>query len=278
MWREIAKQWIPPAMISMYHALRGNGIRFRGTYTTWESAARQAVGYDSQSILQKVRAAALKVKSGEAVAERDSVLFDQVPYPFPLIAFLLRAACEGVGGLSVLDFGGALGSSYYQCKDFLTAIKPLHWHIVEQPAFVECGRNEFETDVVRFFDSIDSSVESSQPDVVLISGVLQYLPNPMKVLAALTQSGAKYIILDRTPITANGKQIITVQMISEAICQSSYPAWLFSEPLLKQPLLSDYEEIADFNAVDGVLGGGSLKACFKGLVFRRKKALQDRSE
>jgi hypothetical protein len=52
------------------------------------------------------------VKTGEAVYERDSVLFDEIQYSFPVIAALLRVASANKGKLNVLDFGGSEKSHY----------------------------------------------------------------------------------------------------------------------------------------------------------------------
>jgi len=48
-----------------------------------EEAMELSTGYDSERILGKVRDSLLKVKRGEAVYERDSVLFDKVQYSWP---------------------------------------------------------------------------------------------------------------------------------------------------------------------------------------------------
>ncbi len=211
------------------------------------------------------------VIKGEAACERDSVLFDQVPYPLPLIAILLHAALEKNGSLNVLDFGGALGSSYFQCRDFLGQISPLRWCVVEQQHYVQCGRAEFESDILGFFDSVDDAVKAVPPQVILVSGVLQYMPSPTHTLSLFVQTSADYIVIDRTPISVSGKQTISVQSVPSTINQSSYPVWLFNEQQLKAPLLDKYDEIARFDALDGTLGTGQLKAEFKGFVFRKKK-------
>jgi putative methyltransferase (TIGR04325 family) len=256
----------------VYRTVRGGGIRFRGSYPDWAAAERYAEGYEAGEILEKVRYATHQVIRGEAACERDSVLFKSVPYPFPLIAVLLRAALENQGHLNVLDFGGALGSSYFQCRDFLGGVFSLRWGVVEQAHYVECGRREFESEVLRFFESVEACAQVAPPQVVLASGVLQYLPEPCQVLDSLVRTGADYIVVDRTPISLSGNQIISVQLVPRTINRSSYPLWLFNERQLKAPLLSGYEEIAHFDAVDGTLGVARLRAEFKGFVFRRKGA------
>lgn len=83
----------------------------RGSFGRWFDAVAAADGYDSPAILEKQRAAARKVRDGEAVFERDSVLFDRIQYSFPMLAALLLAAGLNRDKLTILDFGGALGSS-----------------------------------------------------------------------------------------------------------------------------------------------------------------------
>lgn len=267
--KNILKNILPPFVWNLFRSLFLDQIKFEGTYSDWYSASQASEGYDSESILSNVCYATSKVKAGDFAFERDAVLFEKGEYPFPLITVLLHAAIENGGRLNVLDFGGALGSSYYQCRSFLGVVAQLRWCVVEQTHFVECGKREFENGVLSFYESVDAVVGEVSPDVVLVSGVLQYIPEPEAVLQALIRMGASYIVIDRTPFADDGKQVISVQKVPKTINRSSYPLWLFSEEALKKPLLQTYTEIASFDAVDGVLGVGKLKAHFKGMVFRK---------
>ncbi len=270
------KAWLPPALADAYKKRARLGIHFVGDFPDWETAAAHAEGYDAAQILERVRWATQEVVSGKAAGERDSVLFDQTPYPFPVIALLLRAAMENGGRLSVLDFGGALGSSYHQCKDFLTEVCPLRWSIVEQAHYARAGELEFESESLRFHETVDAASKASPPQVVLASSVLQYMSDPDDVLKSFVSTEAEYIVIDRTPFALDGRQHISTQFVPSSINSSSYPLWLFSETQLKAPLLSHYDEIASFPAVDGTLGYGSLKAVFKGFIFKKKKRIKER--
>lgn len=267
--RAIVHALTPPILLEAYQAICQKRITFRGTYESWEEARKHSSGYDADAILDRVKDAARKVRSGAAVCERDSVLFDTPLYPFPLLTTLLRAALEHDGRLTVLDFGGALASSYYQCRDFFSGLQSLRWCVVEQPKFVACGKQEFQTDVVRFYESVESCVKEESPTVILMSGVLQYLPAPLKILAEVSRIGAPFIIIDRTPVALSGQQAISVQHVPSTIMRSSYPVWLFNEEQLKKPLHGLYEEIATFDAVDGKIGEGNLKVRFIGVIFQR---------
>ena len=158
----------------------------------------------------------------------------------------------------------------YQCRDLLSTIHPLRWLVVEQTGFVECGRREFAGDVLRFFDTVEEAAASSRPNVVLLSGVLQYVTEPIDVLESVGHTGADYVVIDRTPIAVNGEQTITVQVVPETLNSSSYPIWLFKESTLKGPPRENYEEIGEFDALDGELGAGRLRGRFRGFIFQRK--------
>ena len=173
-----AKKWLPPALISHLKPLLKHGIYYSGNYPDWATAISHASGYDAAMILERVRQAAVKVTAGEAKYERDSVLFENVQHSFSVLAGLLRAASENGNQLSVLDFGGSLGSSYYQCRDFLSTISSLKWSVVEQENFVRCGREQFETEKLKFYYTIAECIQHAKPNVVLLSSVLQYLPEP----------------------------------------------------------------------------------------------------
>jgi putative methyltransferase (TIGR04325 family) len=266
-WRQVLRAVTPPVVKDLWRRAIGRGIQFRGRYDDWNEANQAAHGYDSAETIRKVSEATRAVIEGKAAAERDSIVFPRVPYPYPLISLLLRAGCENGGQLTVLDFGGALGSSYFQCRDFLGGLRRVNWNIVEQQAFVDVGRLEFERGPIRFFESIDLAAKAGQPDVVVLSSVLQYIPDPADVLAAIGQLQPRYVMIDRTPIAITGRQIITVQRVPREIHETSYPAWLFSETFLTSGLGPKYRLVADFDAVDGVLGIGNLSARFRGYVF-----------
>ena len=269
--KSFIKQITPPAVLNTYRRMKGGGVRFKGSFSTWQEALQYADGYQEEHILEKVREATSIVIQGNAACERDSVLFDRAQYPFPLIATLLRAAMENSGRLTVLDFGGALGSSYYQCRDYIECISPLRWCIVEQVKYTEVGKRKFQNDTIRFYDSVEQCSAEQSPQVVLFSGVLQYLNNPFSILKSVDRIGVDYIVIDRTPFTISGKQVITVQVVPDNLVRSSYPAWLFNEQEIRDVLANNYEEIATFDAVDGEIGYGKMKAKFKGIVFRRKR-------
>jgi len=150
-FKQTLRDWIPPAAFPWFRRLRKNTTSYKGCYSSWLNALEHSTGYNSEQILHKVTEALLKVRAGLAIYERDSVIFNKIEHSFPLLAGHLRAAATNEGKLTVIDFGGSLGSTYYQCRDFLSGLPEMNWCIVEQPIFVQRGCELFESDHLRFF-------------------------------------------------------------------------------------------------------------------------------
>lgn len=269
MMKDILRDLIPPIFLKVYRRL---GLRygFFGNYRSWEDAKKASGGYDSDIILNKVKEALLKVKRGEAVYERDSVLFDKIQYSWPLLAGLLWIASQKGNKLNLVDFGGSLGSTYYQNRKFLTHLSELQWNIVEQNRFVECGRLYFQDEHLKFYYSLEDCFNEQQPEVILFSSVIQYLENPYDLLEDVKNKGFKYIIFDRTSFLEHGEDRITVQKVPAKIYASSYPAWFFNKEKFLNFFCRDYELIAEFDALAGTIDLGDILAIDKGFIFRKK--------
>jgi putative methyltransferase (TIGR04325 family) len=189
---------------------------FVGDFGSWaEASAVAGQGYAAAEILEKVRAAALKAKRGEIAFERDSIAFASREVHWLLLACICMAALRSqVGRFHLLDFGGSLGSTYFQHRPELSEIPGLQWSIVEQPHFVDCGQREFQDDVLQFFDTIDAAAQRAPVDLAMFSGSLQCVPDPFRVLENAVDTGARYLLLDRLPITDGDRDLITIQHVA----------------------------------------------------------------
>jgi putative methyltransferase (TIGR04325 family) len=241
---------------------------FTGSYRTWEDAASDSSRNDNENVMEKTVAATHMVASGKAVSCRDGVILDRIDYNWPLIATLLRTALERKS-LSVADFGGGLGCTYFDCRHFLEGISTeIRWTIIELPQCIDAGRLQgLESRELQFRESIIECTQS--PNVIIASGVLQYLPDPWTTLQELSQAGADYLFIDRTNFKV-GPDRLTVQNVPEGIVKASNPCWFFSrerfDSWVKQ---SPYEMVAEFKALDWVeLEGEQVSAL--GFILRRR--------
>jgi len=242
-----------------------NAIGFFGDYPTWESALADSDGYGAPVILERTRASLLQIKNGAAVHERDSVLFPTVQHNFALLAGLLQAVTNQE--LSVLDFGGSLGSLYYQCRSFLSHLKSLRWSIVEQPAYVNCGRQEFADEQLRFYSSIEECLRHESPQVLLLSGVVQCLSDPYAFLGSVLRHGIPHVIVDRTAFLTRDADRLTVERVPAWIYPASYPSWFLSESRFLGQFRPYYHLLADFPALDTNQPEGE-SAYYKGFLFK----------
>lgn len=248
----------------------GRGIKFQGNYATWQEATEHAAGYSSPEISARLLDVALKVLNGEIAFERDGVEFREYDPPFPLLAILLRIVAENNGNLVVLDFGGGMGSQYFQCQPWLNAAASVKWIVVEQASVVDAAQRHLTTDNLSFMYTVDEALAQCSPTVVLFSGVLQYLAEPFSLLAKILSSNIPNLIIDRTPFTSRATGKIVVQRVPKNIIESSYPAHLFSKQEFFDILFDKYRLECEFQAIDGRIGSVLSPVDFLGFYFRSK--------
>ncbi|MHC1704355.1 MAG: TIGR04325 family methyltransferase [Tenuifilaceae bacterium] len=238
---------------------------WHGNYSSWDEALSKSTGYDSELIHEKVKNSLLKVKKGDAIYERDSMIFSEVEYSYPVLSGLMWIAAQNDGKINVLDYGGSLGSSYFQNKQFLNTIKQVNWCIVEQPHFVKTGVESFSSDKLHFFYTIDECINRYKIDVVLLSSVLQYLEKPYELLDIIKEKKIEYLIIDRTPYF-NGNDRITVQKVNPSIYKAKYPCWFFNKDKFINYIEQYYNIILEFDALDSA----NIKSEFKGFLLKLK--------
>lgn len=261
--KDLVKNWCPPVLLRWIKKLTGGDLlSFEGNYPSWAAAQQVSMGYDATEILQRVRDSTLKVKRGEALFERDSVCFHHEEYRWSTLVCLLTVAAKRDGRLNVLDFGGSLGSFYFQHRKFLSKLKTVSWAVVEQKQFVECGRDQIQDETVHFYESIDNCMAQKPVDVIFLSSVLQYLEHPYQLLTALAKAGAPYLLIDRTPFTEEAQDRLTVQHVPSVIYKASYPAWFFSQREFDETIEKlGYSMIVEFPC-DEDAGIGKFKGAF----------------
>lgn len=218
-----------------------------GNYNDWKDAQDECLGYNQNNILEVVKNAVLKVKKGEAVYERDSVIFPKKEYSWPLLSNLLWIANSNNNNLKVLDFGGSLGSTYFQNKEFFKHLNFFKWHVVEQDNFVKEGKLNFEDDNLKFNYTIESAIEQEEFNVIILSSVIQYIEDPYKLISQIIKYNFKYILFDRTSFISNNKHTISKQIVPENIYNASYPIHFFCEEEFLSKF-TGYKLINDFKS------------------------------
>jgi putative methyltransferase (TIGR04325 family) len=198
--------------------------------------------------LEKVLSASLEVQKGNFAFERDSVGFKKPSFDWPLIATFLHEAISKNGTLSILDFGGSLGSSYFQHLPMLSECN-LSWHVIEQKHFVAAGKKYFQSESLHFHESIDECISQIEIDIVLLSSVMQYLEDPESTIRHVWQTGANKILIDKTMVNYSDTNRIYLQNVPSSIYNASYPCRSLSEKWLMNEFSDHYQLVADFTSL-----------------------------
>jgi putative methyltransferase (TIGR04325 family) len=252
-----------------------------GDYKTWKAAQANCGGYDTEGILEKVVEAARQVKEGKAAFERDSVLFFEKEENKFVVQAVKKATSsilktqnsklktQNTEGVSVLDFGGSLGSAYFQNRSFISNLNK--WCIVEQEHFVTLGKKEFEDTILSFELNIEAAYKKNKPQMVLLNSVLQYLETPYEIIKNIEKLPVDYLLIERTPVADIEKDRITKQIVPNYIYKASYPSWIFSEKQLEKTLLKNWQIIESENTPYGLHHAGGKQIGLKNLFLKRIK-------
>jgi putative methyltransferase (TIGR04325 family) len=265
------KSLLPPVLLGPARRMAGTAMRFDGPVTSWMQATRASDGYESSLILNRMVDAAREVAQGKAAFERDGVTFSERSYRYPVVSALLRAAALNAGRLHVIDYGGALGSTYWQCRPLLHGLEEVRWVVVEQQAVVAAGAAEFATPTLSFANSLAEAAKITKSPLILASSVLQYLPDPIDVLEEMARCDAKSLLIDRTPVSNATEDAVCVQHAARRVYRASYPVWVFSRQRLKSRLATHWDLVDELTCEEG------LYRSSRGLRFEFVGAYLERS-
>jgi putative methyltransferase (TIGR04325 family) len=244
------RKMLPRRVVTAFRVLfKRSRLDYSAPYESWAAAKRDAVGYDDPAIFATVRRSALAVKEGRSAYERDSLLHDTIGFRWPPLACLLHVALQknASGGrpLHILDFGGSLGSVYFQHRVFFNGLPSLVWSIVEQPHFVFCGNAEFADERLRYFNTIADAAARAPIDCALFSSSLEYTEMPYELLAQIAALDCRYLILDRLHVHNGPDDVIRVQRVKPPLYGAKLALRFFAKEKLTAHLRSiGYQVIA----------------------------------
>lgn len=153
----------------------------------------------------------------------------------------------------------------------LSALPEVRWSIVEQPRHVETGRVWFEDDRLRFYANIGECLSETQPNIVLLSGVLQYLERPYAVLDQVVALPCEHVIIDRTPFWSGSSDRLCVQTVPPSIYPAGYPSWIFSRQRFQERLQEEWQTVVRFDDSDELAAPAPV--VYQGAVLVRRSQL-----
>lgn len=270
MANRFASQWMPPRLRQLSNRLIGASTRYRGPFDSWEQALLSTHGYEAKDVIERVSCATSKVLNSSANYEQDGVAFHSDPPASLVLSGLILAAARNNGRLVVLDFGGGLASHYLRWRRYLKHLNKVTWCVVEQKNFVARGRLLFPShERVRFESDLDVAA-ALNPNVVLASSVIHYLPNPLPTLASLAKSRPDVFIVDRTPLSNAATEIILTQHVPRQLGSASYPLWLLPEEKVLSAFVDGYDLVSRHPAVDAPIRGRGYSGKHTGFTWVAK--------
>ncbi len=256
---------IPPFILTLY-------LRFfkkspwRNEYPDWSTAKHDSTGYDEKKILDKVLNSTLLVLSGEAQYERDSILFFEQKFEFDLVSLIQYSMSLPKSTKKIIDFGGSLGSMYFQNKKLLPP--NISWNIVEQEHFVSVGILNIDDENLIFHVNLNDAMQNGVPDCIILSSVFQYIDDPYSLLEELNQTNAKTILFYNTPFSYSDKEIICIQTVDKKIYDQSYPCRFMPRETVENSLsnynlyLQNFSDITIYHKANPIP--------YQALLFKRK--------
>ena len=186
---------------------------------------------------------------------------------YPLLAALLRVAAANNGRLSILDFGGSLGSSYFQSRAFLSPCAELRWNVIEQRCVCRvrpCRLRQRGTPLLLHNRGV-------------LTGRAPRCPTPFRRPSLLPSAVCVSRGRASPPLPLGGSRShalhddgstrLTVEHVPAWIYRASYPAWFLSEKRFLACFESEYQLVARFAALDDLQPQGG-HADTRGHIFQ----------
>ena len=237
------------------------GITFTGDYASYEAALADCGGDPGYSGEAAVERYVRRYK--EVVADPASIIRGASdPMTRIMAAFSLAEPIDGV--FRVLDFGGGYASIFHLLRH-LHPERRFDWRVVELPETVARGAEMGASDQLHFATEVPDGPFS----IAILSGTLQYLPDPRARFAALSQIDTPLLFINRLPIAPwLERDRLTVQRVPASLFEAAFPAW-FLAPSFRDEIAKAGDIIMQWDAPGDItqLDGQELR--YQAMIVRR---------
>jgi putative methyltransferase (TIGR04325 family) len=181
-----------------------------GIYERYEEVPVTGPGFDGEEWIAAVRDDARRMMQSTTL---DSGFWGS---KIATIAALCRRR-----PLTILDFGGGLGTACLHLERSVRPPGPIGYHVVEGKRVCEEGRHLGVSSSIRYHDHLPTL---DAVDIVLARSSLQYIPQWRDLLGALAAYRAQYFLIEDLPAGANP----TFASAQLNMPGSSIPYWFFN--------------------------------------------------
>ena len=181
--------------LGRYRVLRGAEVRFRGAFDSHDAA------------MAAVRPARLAGYDHARVAPVSREFMQQLAFwDYPILYWLQRLATGETTRL--VDAGGHVGVKYRAFAPYLD-LSRFDWIVYDLPALVAAGRagRRPEDRTLSFVDRIE---DAPAADMLLASGLMPYLAEPLVDLVRRMTALPRHILLNKV-VTRDGPTVVTLE-------------------------------------------------------------------
>jgi len=184
-------------------------------------------------------------------AKDDKAIPSIVSYRTNLLPFLTAttAANSKENKVTILDFGGGLGSTYISVTAACANQQTIDYHIVESKSICQAGEKCFKDDrQIHFYDHLPDEIQDV--DIVCLASSIQYVEDWKSLLKELMKYDPRYILIADLP----GGDIPTYAT-SQNYYESKIPHWFFSVTEVIDTMLSMNLNLLFHSSYDGTYLG-----------------------
>ncbi len=187
--RRIIKEFTPPVLITVLHAIRSLNLRRHSLLSN----------YGNKILVETVIWKNIQFKK--------SLISSDLPKSATSTIMAVALALKEKNSLKVLDFGGGGGNLHTLAEKAFPQID-FDWTVVETPEMVNEAKLSLTESRINFVSEIPNITSGNIPfDLVIASGSLQYVEDPLKTLSDLINLKPNYIFISRTPLNVQDKSL-----------------------------------------------------------------------
>jgi putative methyltransferase (TIGR04325 family) len=230
--RQLAKDWLPPAVLRAMRRMRAPQGPPEWEYCPqgWRTAAPEIKGWNVASVADAQRrtwpafaelatgTGPLGINHTDLEPGTDSYIAHNVVMAF---GYALALAAAGKDRVSILDWGGGVGHYGVFAKSLLPEIR-IDYHCKEVPVLCAAGREVLPEGT--FYETWEECAARAY-DLVLVSGSLHYSERWQDTLRDLAGVTGSYLLVTRLPMVMEAPSFVVVQRPYGCGYDTEYLGW-----------------------------------------------------